>query len=130
VATAKDTRRTHRMASLVRAELARLLLEEVSDPSLKDILITDVQISKDLKDAHVFFSPQGELSAKQEKEAKKGFERASSFFRRKIGENLDVRYVPALKFERDTHGQNVSRLLHLFDEVNATAAAVEKSSHE
>jgi len=129
VASAKDLRRAQRLASLVRAELATLLLEEVSDPSLKDILITDVQISKDLKSAKVFFIPNGECSAKQEKETIKGFERASSFFRRKIGENLDLRFVPALVFERDLHGQSVSRLLHLFNEVE-NPVQQEVSSHE
>lgn len=109
------------MASLLRAELARLLLEEVSDPSLHEILITDVQITKDLKTARVFFSPQGEYSPKQEKETQKGFQRASSFFRRKIGDNLELRHVPALSFERDGHGQTVSRLLNLFEEVENCA---------
>lgn len=130
MATVKDLRRAQRLSSLVRAELAKLLLEEVSDPSLKDILITDVQISKDLKSAKIFFIPQGEFSPKQEKETLKGFERASSFFRRKIGENLDLRFVPALVFERDLHGQSVSRLLHLFSEVENPPTHQESPQHE
>lgn len=114
----KDSRRTQRMATLLRAEMARLLIEEVSDPSLREIIITDVELSKDLKHARVFFAPQqGEITPKQEKEIDKGLHRAVPFFRRKIADNLDLRYVPELIFQRDQHGESVSRLLHIFEEV-------------
>lgn len=105
------------MASLIRGEMARLLIEEISDPSLREIIITEIELSKDLKHARVFYSPQAEISPKQEKEIDKGLHRAMPFFRRKIADNLDLRYVPELIFQRDQHGESVSRLLHLFEEV-------------
>lgn len=114
---ASNMRRTQRMASLIRAELARLLIEEISDPSLKEILITDVTLSKDLKHARVFFAKPGEVSTKEEKEMYKGFTRAIPFLKRKIGDNLQLRFIPQLEFERDRHGESVTRLLHLFEEV-------------
>lgn len=105
------------MSSLIRSEMARLLLEEISDPTLSHLILTDVVLTKDLKHARVFYAPQSEMTPKQEKEVTKGLERAKSFFRRKLADNLEMRYVPELVFERDAHGESVSRLLHLFDEV-------------
>jgi ribosome-binding factor A len=105
------------MASLIRGELARVLIEEVSDPSLKEIVITDVDLSPDLKHAKVFFSRGGDLSETQEQAIARGFDRASPFFRRKIGEHLKLRYVPDLEFRRDLHGESLNRLMHLFDDV-------------
>ncbi len=112
--------RTQRMASLIRAELARILIEEVSDPRLREIVITEVELSKDLKQAKVFFtaSQQHPVSAKQDKELQRGFSRALPFFRRKIGDNLEIRFVPELEFCRDTHGESVNRLLGIFDDIS------------
>ena len=105
------------MASLIRAELARTLIEEVSDPSLKDVVVTEVELSKDLKSCRVLVATQSDISPKQEKEMQKGFQRAMPFFRRKIADNLGLRYVPTLEFSRDMHRESVARLLTLFDSV-------------
>lgn len=110
-----STRRTSKVASLIRSELARLLIEEVSDPRLKEIVITEVEVTKDLQKARVFFA-KGEANLK---EVDRGLKRGIAFFRRRLGENLELRYVPELEFQVDDHGDNLNRLLHLFDDVAA-----------
>src|SRR4051812_48854883 len=107
------SRRPHKVASLIRSELARLLIEEISDPSLKDVVITEVELSRDLKLARVLFA-KGEANLK---EVDRGLHRAAPFFRRKLGDGLQLRFVPALEFQLDTHGDTLNRLLHLFDDV-------------
>jgi ribosome-binding factor A len=108
-----DSRRTHKVASLIRSELARLLIEEISDPRLKEVVITEVELSRDLKHARVLFAKgEGNL-----KEINQGLNRAVPFFRRKLADNLQLRYVPELGFQVDTHGDSLNRLLHLFDDV-------------
>jgi ribosome-binding factor A len=101
------------VASLIRSELARLLIEEISDPRLKEVVITEVELSKDLKHARVLFA-KGEANLK---EVDRGLHRAIPFFRRKLGDNLQLRFVPELDFQVDTHGDSLNRLLHLFDDV-------------
>ena len=108
-----NTRRTQRMASLIRSELARLLIEEVSDPRLREIVITEVELSPDLKNARVYFA----IDASHLKEVSQGFQRAIPFFRKKLGDNLALRYVPELLFQVDEHGNSLTRLLHIFDEI-------------
>ena len=111
-------RRTQRISSLIRGELARVLIEEISDPSLAGISITEVELTGDLKLARVFFvSSENTVTPKKQKEIERGFHRAMPFFRRKLGDNLDVRYVPNLEFIWDTHGESLNRLMHLMDEV-------------
>ena len=114
-----DTRRTSRMASLIRAEMARVILEEVSDPSLREVVVTDVNLSKDLKSARVFFVSGQAVPS----EVDKGLHRALPFFRRRLGETLELRWVPTLEFKRDTHGDSVHHLMGLFD-------SLERSSKE
>lgn len=111
-----DSRRTQRVASLIRAELARLLTEDISDPALVTVSINDVTLSKDLKIARIYFglSPAPVI---KEKDLKKGFDRAIPYMRKKLGENLKLRFVPSLVFEHDTHSDELSRLYHLMEDV-------------
>lgn len=109
------SRRTQRIAALIRAELANLVLGEVSDPTLHGLVITDVQMTADLKIARVFYT--NSVESVKPKDIEKGISRAMPFFRHKLADNLDLRYVPTLQFIVDEHGNSVNRLYHLFDSV-------------
>ena len=106
--------RVQKMASLIRSELSRLLISEVSDPRLRHIVITDVELSKDLRHARVYFEA-GAVS--DPKEVSRGLVRAVSFLRRKLSANLDLKYVPELVFDLDKQASQVSRVLSLLEEV-------------
>ncbi len=110
-----NSRRTQRVASMIRAELAKILLEEIADPALSVLQVNEVELSKDLKHARVFFS-LGDTKLKA-KDIQRGLSRAMPFFRRKLGDNLDLRYVPSLEFEEDTHNDSVDRVFTLLHEV-------------
>jgi len=48
--------RTERVNELIRRELVLLLKQETKDPRLKQVVITDVIVSRDLTSAKIFFS--------------------------------------------------------------------------
>ena len=50
-----DNQRTHRIASVIRKEIAQIIQNDINDPRIKDAVITEVEISKDLKHAKIFF---------------------------------------------------------------------------
>lgn len=104
--------RVQKMSSLIRSELARLLLTEVSDPRLQKIAITEVELTGDLRQARVFFDAQGDL-----KEVNRGLQKANPFLRRRLGAKLELRYVPELKFQRDEHGSQLAHLYQVMEEV-------------
>jgi ribosome-binding factor A len=101
------------MASLIRSELAKVLIEDVSDPRLKDVVITEVELSTDLRNARVFFA----RGTSDLKEVDRGFKRAVPFLKRKLGEDLDLRYIPDLEFKVDTQGESINRLMSLFEDI-------------
>jgi ribosome-binding factor A len=108
-----NIRRNNRVASLIQSEIARLLVREIADPQLQGISITEVTISKDMMSAKVFFHPgMGNL-----KEIEKGIQRALPFFRRTLARNLNLRQVPELTFEQDTHTDELNRILGLLEKV-------------
>ena len=47
--------RTERVNELLRRELVLLLKQETKDPRVKQVVITDVIVSRDLTSAKVFF---------------------------------------------------------------------------
>ncbi len=108
-------RRNNRVASLIQSEIARLLVEDIADPQVRGITITEVELSSDLKHAKVFFHPGfGDI-----KEIGKGIVRALPFFRRVIGRNLSLRQVPELVFEVDTHTDELNNILGLLERVGS-----------
>lgn len=105
------SRRTHRVASLLRGELARLLLHEVSDPSVRGLVVTDVDLSPDLKNARVYYTAE----ALDPKELRRGLQRVEPFLKKKAADALELRYVPHLEFIADTHTESVTRLMKAFE---------------
>lgn len=110
-----SSRRTKQMGSLIQETLARLLMRQVSDPRLQNIVVTEVQMSPDLKVARVYFTKSQEASTWSEKEALQGFKKATPYLRKMIGEGLELRSIPELRFERDTHQAELNHLLALIE---------------
>jgi ribosome-binding factor A len=92
-------RRPARVANLVQSVLGRLLVEEVRDPRLRGVNVTDVRMTGDLRTAHVFVRTlAGDADTAGLQQA---LERATPFLRARLGESLQMRYVPELRFEYD-----------------------------
>ena len=74
--------------------------------------MTDVELSRDLSVAKVYFStldPDADAAP-----ALEGLRRANGFLRSRLGSALTVRHVPELRFHHDDsaeHGETISRLL-------------------
>lgn len=110
-----SNRRVERFESLLRGELSQLLVSEVSDPILGSVSVSSVRVTKDLKLAWIYYMGHQELDEKEHRLIGKGFSRAASFLRRRIGEDLALRYVPELRFERDRHSEEVGRVISLME---------------
>lgn len=111
----KQSRRSQRVADLVRAELSKLLLTEAHDPELKFVTITAVEMPPDLKSARVFFSRLG--SAEDRSRAGEALARASGFLRGEIGRRCGLRYAPELIFRPDDTLERGARIDQLLAEV-------------
>ena len=101
-----------RVAELIQAEIADLLLRQLKDPRLTMATISRVVVSPDLRHARVYVSRVG--SEAEQREAMAGFRQATGFIRSHLGKRLKLRYVPQLDFQLDTaiaYGVRVSRLL-------------------
>jgi ribosome-binding factor A len=109
----KESRRSQRVADVVRAELSRLLLLEAHDPDLHRVTITDVEMPPDLKSARVYFSCLG--GDDEREKVDQALRRAAGFLRREVGQRCRLRYAPELFFVSDRsleQGARIEELLH------------------
>src|SRR3989338_6452288 len=109
-------RRIKKIESVLMSELAVLLLQEVSDPALQHVSISEVKAT-DPSSARVYFTVRGENvpGPKELKEIMNGFRRAIPFLRRELGQRLKLRTVPQLSFEYDNHLNELTRVMKLLD---------------
>lgn len=112
-----STRRSSKVNAMVQGELSRLFLQDVSDPNLQNLVVTEVDLSPDLRTAKVYYSKGMMNQATPVKEFNKSIEKVSPFLKRKLGQNLVMRHVPELSFIEDHHTENVTRLMHVFHEL-------------
>jgi ribosome-binding factor A len=110
------TRRQQRVDELLRREIAQMLIRgELRDPRLSPasaISITGVEVSGDLSVARVFVDVLTEEV--RSKSVLAALRSASGLIRRKLGERLQMRRAPELRFEQDdsiTRGARVEAIL-------------------
>lgn len=100
--------RKDRVAHLIQAELARLLLREAHDPRLQAVTITAVRVTADLRVAHVYFRTLTIEATPHETE--RALTRATPFLRTGLGRTLGMRVTPELRFEYDTTPDTARRV--------------------
>ncbi len=97
----------------IQSSLSDLLRKKINDPRLEMVTITGVKLTKDLKEANIYFTiSSGE---KAQKEAERGFANASGFIRSSLAKTLGLRYMPKLKFTHDNsfdYGSRMDALLN------------------
>ena len=105
--------RTERVNELMRRELVLLLKQETKDPRLKQVVITDVIVSRDLTSAKVFFS----VDEDSNKIVVSLLNKASGFFRSSLSKVLDLRHTPTLSFIYDAAPNTGARIDELLSKL-------------
>lgn len=92
-------KRTARVSSLVRQVLGELLTFEIKDPRVRGVVVTDVEVTGDLREARIFVSrPEDDADAQA---LMRGLNKASGWLRRELGQRIRLRVTPALDFRYD-----------------------------
>jgi len=113
----QQSQRSRRVGDQIQRELADLLPNEVKDPRVPRITVTEVVVSGDLSHAKVRFAlPAGKAQAK---EAEGALARVAGFLRSALSQRLNLYSVPQLHFEYDDTIESGIRLSQLIDEAVA-----------
>lgn len=110
----KEYARSERVAQMVIRHLAVILRSEVKDPRVSGLTITDVEVTKDLRQAKVFVTSMLDKKLDIE-ETMDALDRANGFLRRKLAGVIDMRHCPSLLFAYDNSISEGARMSALID---------------
>lgn len=96
----REYSRSTRVAEQLRRELAELLRQTSKDPRLQQVTITEVEVTRDISHARVYFS-QLDDAPEQIELTRQALDRSAGFLRRELGRAMRLRHVPELKFLHD-----------------------------
>ncbi len=108
--------RMERVAERVRIELSTLLTRSVRDPAVSAVTITHVSMTADLQLARIYYTV---LDGSDRRDTARGLRRAKTYLRRAIGQRLQLRQVPELRFIFDETLDQQDRLAQIFSEIEA-----------
>jgi len=109
------SKRTERVADLIRRELADILMNRMRDPRLGFVSVTGVEVSPDLGHAVVYLSSLD--GAEKRAEIIKVLSYAVPFLRRELAPRLGLREVPTLRFIYDESIERGARIEDLLRQI-------------
>jgi ribosome-binding factor A len=115
-----SNRRAERIASVIHAELARMLREEVKDPRVGAISITGVSLKPDLSVARVRYLPLAGAGDRALVQA--GLDASARYMRGPLGRALGIRHAPELRFELDANVEYAAHMDALLKKLPAPVA--------
>jgi ribosome-binding factor A len=113
---AKENPRARRLGEQIQRELTELLRRHVKDERIGNVTITDVNVTGDLRSAHVYYLIFGKDGP--DPQVQRGLESAANFLRNALSRSLMIRHTPTLSFELDTSIERGVRLTNLINSVN------------
>ena len=107
--------RPERVAKELKRYISEIIHKELKDPRIGFITITDVEMTKDLKLAKVYYSILGNRTEKNN--TVNALKSAAGFIKKMIGDNLDLRYIPEILFKEDLSGERARNVYRILDEI-------------
>jgi ribosome-binding factor A len=111
------SRRTERVAELLRGEVARVLQRDAQDPRLRLVTLTRVDVAPDLSHAMVYWSIIETEESEPVETVQRGLESAAPFVRGRLARRLSLRRMPQLRFRHDPSLERGSETLRVLREI-------------
>jgi ribosome-binding factor A len=107
----KSFNRTDRVSAQLRRELGLLVHQAVREHALPSVSVSDVEVTRDMAHAKVFFTA---LMSDQASVALKGLKELAPELRHQLAQAVRMRHVPELHFHYDDsvdRGERIEELL-------------------
>ncbi|OPX30235.1 MAG: ribosome-binding factor A [Gemmatimonadaceae bacterium 4484_173] len=112
-----NPRRTQQIANRIQMLVSEILQREISDPRLNTLVVNRVELARDGSFARVYVSSyQTDIDAD---DVQKVLKKASGFIRKNLAGKLDMRIVPALRFQWDNSVKEGEEILSAIRKLNA-----------
>lgn len=122
-----NSRRSARVASLIKQEVSQMLISGIKDDRVGAgmVSITDVDVSGDLQHAKIFVSIYGTDEARAE--TMEGLRAATGFVRSELGQRIRLRRTPEVLFKEDRSVERGTRVLSLINQISQERAEKDTS---
>ncbi len=104
--------------------ISKVMLEEVKNPKISGMVsVTKVSVTEDLKFADTYFSilppiNESEKAVNQE-EILENLNQIKGFLRKRVAEEVDIRYIPEIRVKIDNSIENAIRITKLLNDLKA-----------
>jgi ribosome-binding factor A len=118
-----SSRRVLKAAEAIREVVSMAILVELSDPRIRDVTVTHVEVSGDMRQAKVHVSIMGDET--KQNLAMHGLQSAAGFLQSKVASRIDTRYTPRLEFVLDQGVKKSIEIARILREVLPQAPPAE-----
>lgn len=94
----REFNRSERVAGQIRRELATIIQQEVRDPDIGFVSLSDVEVTRDLAHAKVFITV---FETEKAQASIKALQASAKFLRHRLSQEMRIRSVPELHFHHD-----------------------------
>src|SRR5688500_7407723 len=123
------SRRTDRLASVIRAELMSMIQRDLHDPRLLGLpSITRVKVAEDLSVADVFITVMG--TPGQQTAALNALKHSAGMMRTRLTKALSIRTTPFIQFQMDEDLKKELAMMELLDKVAKENAELDRKRAE
>jgi ribosome-binding factor A len=106
--------RKERVSELLKQTMSDIIRDDIKDPRVHGVTITEISLSSDLKSARVFFSSLDDGKAESHSQ---GLAAAEGFIRRRLKAELDLKYIPVMTFSYDSSFDHLVKISNLLKEI-------------
>lgn len=96
-----STRRVAKMSEAIREVVGMAILADLKDPRVRDVTVTSVEVTADMRYAKVNVSIMGDET--KQRLCLHGLRSSAGYLQHKLAQEIETRYTPRLSFELD-HG--------------------------
>ena len=120
--------RVRRIGDRIHQELSLVLQQEVADPRLTMVTVTEVKVDRELAFATIYVTALG--TQDRMNEVLSALEGARGYLRRELAARVQLRSFPQLRFQWDFSYERGARIDELLDTLNSERTGGEGETSE
>ncbi|MDO4369258.1 MAG: 30S ribosome-binding factor RbfA [bacterium] len=108
--------KSKKIGSLITREISSIILEDIKDPHIKFVSITDADVSNDLSFAKVYFTC---LNREYKEETEKALNHAANYIELELSKRIEIRKMPQISFHYDNsieYGEQIEKKIKEINE--------------
>lgn len=119
--------RHKRVEEAIKKEVSTIIHDELKDPRVGFVTITRVELSKDLRNAVIFYSVLGKEES--HKKTKLALDSALGYIRSLVAQRINMRFATELMFKEDHSSEYSVRIEEILNEIKNPAAKEKDGKH-